>query len=115
MVFGGKTKQTGLIIDRGFEMSERKSLIRLQDLFILEKKRSFTKTNENQVHARLLKTFFRIKKLDQQIVGAISLNAFTRTPQEMRANVNFLRRYRTRRLLQNTEKEPTSFNKSDDS
>jgi len=49
MVFGGKKKQTGF--DRGFKMSQRKSIIELQDLFILRKNNK----GQKAIHSKLLK------------------------------------------------------------
>ena len=67
-----------------FKISQGKSIIRLQDLFTLDKNKGARghTLKLDEVHSRLLEVFFSLTEwfrwnmLDQQIVGATSLNAF---------------------------------------
>ena len=82
---GGKKEQTGL--DRGFQDISGKSIIGLQDLFTLDNNNKGTrghtlKLSKMRCTPDCRKYFFSTRvvntwnMLDQQIVGATSLNAF---------------------------------------
>jgi len=91
---GGKKEQTGLLIEV-FEVSQGKSIIRLQDLFTLDKNNKGTrghtiKLSKTRCTRNHWKYFFsnrvvnRWNMLDQQIVGATSLRAFKNRLDKMR-------------------------------